>query len=205
MLRRSLIGRRDRHDDCAGSGTTECDTGTNEMSRAKPKAIDQVPVQTLRFACSCGPNGQSRTLKKVKVRVERMGQECHRWRVWGPAGADPARARDHWIVVGQPSDSDVPPEGYVLYLDEAHAPVLYDQGIASDQADDLLADGFEEVETTSSNGIRYVYYKLRLRCPHCGLDATLRPEAADRLVRDQVQAGVSTVELATVAKYASRQ
>ena len=93
----------------------------------------------------------------------------------------------------------------MLYLDEAHAPVLYDQGIASDQADDLLADGFEEVETTSSNGIRYVYYKLRLRCPHCGLDATLRPEAADRLVRDQVQAGVSTVELATVAKYASRQ
>lgn len=175
------------------------------MSRAKPRSVDQVPVQTLTFVCSCGSKGQSRTLKKVKVRVKRMGDECRRWRVWGPPGADPARERNHWIVIGQSSDSDVPPESYVLHLDEAHAPVLYDQDIASDEPDDVLADGFERVETTSSNGIRYVYYKLRLRCPHCRLDATLRPEAADQLVMDLFQAGVSTVELSTVAKYASRQ
>jgi len=174
------------------------------MSRANPKFLDQTPVKTVLFTCSCGGR-RSRILKKVKVNLERIDDDCHRWRVWGPGDADMAQERDHWIVVGQPSDDEVPPEGYVLLLDEAHAPVLYDQDIASDQPDDLLADGFERIETKSDGGIRYVYYKLRLRCRHCQLDVTLRPEAADQLVRDLIRAGVSGIKLSVLAKYASRQ
>ncbi|MCD4533555.1 hypothetical protein LRP67_05625 [Nocardioides sp. cx-169] len=82
---------------------------------------------------------------------------------------------------------------------------MYDQDIASDEPDDLLADGFERIEAKGDSGIRYVYYKLRLRCPHCQLDVTLRPEAADQVVRDLIRSGVSSVELSTLAKYASRQ